>query len=67
MNKHIESHNRATVISTICMMERLIKAILYPLIGLLVELSLDYTFWIVGIAIIVFALVSRVKEEHLID
>lgn len=67
INKHIESHNRATVLSAISMVDRFFRALLYPIVGLLVEWSLNYTLMIIGAAIIVFALISRVKEEHLID
>lgn len=67
MNKYIESDIRATVISTILMIDQVVRAILYPLIGLLVEWSLTHTIMIIGAAIIICALLSRVEEEHLID
>ena len=67
MNKYIESHNRATVISTVSMIDRFVRAVLYPIIGLLVEWSLNYAIIIVGVAIILSSLVSSVEEEHLID
>lgn len=67
MNKYIESDVRATVISTISMIDRFVRALLYPLVGLLVEWSLSYAIIIVGAAIILFALLSGVEEEHLID
>jgi len=67
LNKYIESHNRATVISTISMIDRFVRAIMYPIIGWMVTFSLRFTFIVVGILIIIFALVSKVEEEHLID
>ncbi|MBN2111638.1 MFS transporter [Candidatus Woesearchaeota archaeon] len=67
MNKYIESYNRATVISAISMIDRFCRALVYPLIGLIVEVSLRYAFFFLGAVIIVFALVSKVEEEHLID
>jgi len=67
MNKHIESGHRATVISTVSMLDRFVAALLYPLVGLLVERSLNWTFVIIGLAILFINLVSRVREEHLID
>ena len=67
MNKYIESHNRATVLSTVSMIDRFFRAVLYPLMGLLVEWSLNYTLVAVGVAIVLFALMSGVKEEHLVD
>jgi len=67
MNKYIESDIRATVISTISMIDRVVRAVLYPLVGILVEWSLTYSIMIIGAAIIVCALLSGVEEEHLID
>jgi MFS family permease len=67
MNKYIESHNRATVISTISMLSSLVSAVMYPLVGLMVEWSLNYAFIIIGTLIIICVLVSKVEEEHLID
>jgi MFS family permease len=66
-NKYIESHNRATVISTISMIDRFIRALAYPLIALMVEWSLVYTLIFLGIAIIIVAFISKVEEEHLVD
>jgi len=67
INKHIDSHNRSTVLSSISMIRSLIKGILYPFIGLLVTWSVNYTMIILGLLTITFALFSRVTEEHLID
>jgi small-conductance mechanosensitive channel len=66
-NKHIESHNRATVISTISMFNSIVQAIVYPIVGYLVEWSLPTTLSIIGISILVCTFVSRVREEYLID
>ena len=65
INKNIEEENRATVLSTISMIRSFIITILYPIIGLLVMWNLRYTFIILGICIILLALLSRVKNEHL--
>jgi hypothetical protein len=67
MNKYIDSHNRATIISTVSMIRRLIAGLIYLVLGLLVKWSLTYTFVIFGIIIIVSSIISEVKEEHLID
>ncbi len=66
-NKYIKSHNRATVLSTISMVDRMSIAILYPVIGLIVEKSLNVAIIFVGVAIIICALLSRVEEKHLLD
>jgi MFS family permease len=65
INKNIEEENRATVLSTISMIRSVIITILYPVIGILVMWNLRYTFIILGICIIILALISRVKNEHL--
>ncbi|MCK4380039.1 MAG: MFS transporter [Candidatus Lokiarchaeota archaeon] len=65
MNKQIETENRATVISTINMVASLIRAILYPLVGYFVMWNLNITFILLGASIIIFALLSRIKNEYL--
>ena len=65
INKQIKSQNRATVISTINMIASLIRAILYPFIGIFGMLNLNITFLFLGAMIIVFALFSRIKSEYL--
>lgn len=67
MNKYIKSSNRATVLSTVSMFRNLGMAVTYPLVGLLVEWSLSYTFLIIGVLVVFATLVSRVEESHLID
>ncbi len=67
MQKHIESHNRATVASAASMLKRFSLAIIYPIIGLSVEWSLNYTLVIIGIIIVGFSLISKIQESYLID
>ncbi|NVM29656.1 MAG: MFS transporter [Candidatus Helarchaeota archaeon] len=67
LNKHIPSPERATVLSTINMFQTLCLVIIYPLIGLMEEWSLVNTLIILGIAGVIFSVISRVKEEYLID
>jgi len=66
-NKYVPSDSRATVVSTVSMLDRLLKAMLYPLIGLLCEWSIQFTLALVGVGIIICAIISRVEESHLID
>ena len=63
----IESHNRATVISTVNKVEMLTQGLLYPLVGFLVEWSLNGTLMLIGGGVILCALLSRIREEHLVD
>jgi uncharacterized membrane protein HdeD (DUF308 family) len=65
INQQIETENRATVISTINMIASLIRAILYPLVGYLVMWNLNITFIVLGVLIIIFALLSRIKSDNL--
>jgi MFS family permease len=65
INQQIETENRATVISTINMIASLIRAILYPLVGYLVMWNLNITFIVLGVVIIIFALLSRIKSDNL--
>ena len=65
INKQIESENRATVLSTINMFGSISMAILYPLVGLIVEWNLFIMFIIIGIVILILTVLSRVKSEYL--
>ena len=67
MNKYIPSEKRATVISTATMFEKMVCAIFNPFVGLLVDWSLSYTLIIIGIVAVVFSLISKVEENHLIE
>ncbi len=67
MQKHIESQNRATVTSAASMLERFGLAVIYPVIGLMVDWSLSYTLVIIGTVIVIFSLIPKIKESYLID
>jgi len=67
MHKHIESHNRATVMSTILMVYTLAQSIVYIIMGFLIEWSLTYALVIIGCLILLSTWISSVKEEHLLD
>ncbi|KKN14971.1 hypothetical protein LCGC14_0990800 [marine sediment metagenome] len=65
INNQIDSENRATVLSTINMFGSLIRAILYPFIGILVEINVLMVFIIIGTLILFFTLFTRSKSEYL--
>jgi MFS family permease len=65
INKHIETKNRATVLSTINMASNLIRTILYPFIGYFVMWNLSITFILLGTGIFIVVLLSKVKNEYL--
>jgi len=64
MNTHIESTNRATVLSGVSMLERIITAILYPLAGILTDISLNWTFLVMGLVTLAASLFLRVGKDH---
>ncbi len=65
INRHIESENRATVISSVSLLERSITFLLYPVVGLLADASLDYALWFLGGVAILFATATRLTDRHL--
>lgn len=67
MHKYIQSSQRATVMSTIEMLQRLASGLLYPLVGLLMDYSLTTTFIVLGVVIVAVSLISGVEEVHLLD
>ncbi len=67
MNKYIESGNRATVVSTISVFQRLFQALILPVVGLIMEKSISIAFMMVGIAVLGSAYFSKVEEQHLMD
>ena len=68
MNTHIESSNRATVLSGVSMLERIITAILYPLAGILTDISLNWTFLVMGLVTLAASLFLRIgRDQFTID
>ncbi len=67
MNKYIPSEKRATVLSTTSMLSTLVIVIINPIAGLLADWSIPNTMIIMGVGIILFSVISRIEEEHLID
>lgn len=67
INRHIESENRATVISSVSLLERSVTFLLYPVVGLLADASLDYALWLLGGVCLVFAAATRISGRHLGD
>lgn len=65
MNQHIESKNRATVLSSISLIERIVTALLYPVLGFLADISLNGTFLFLGILALTFTFITKIEETHL--
>ena len=66
MNKYIPSSKRATVLSAISMCEKFFIAVINPIVGKMVDWSLNYTLVLLGFTVIVFSLISRVEEKYLL-
>ncbi|MCP4154490.1 MAG: MFS transporter [bacterium] len=67
MNKHIPSDKRATVLSTTSMFRTFSIVLVNISAGFLSDWSVSGTLLVLGILMIVFASLSKIKEEHLID
>jgi len=65
INRQIKENNRATILSTINVISGILKAILYPLIGILIMFNINFLYLIFGILILFFALKSKIKKEYL--
>src|SRR3989338_852746 len=65
MNQHIESKNRATVLSSVSLVERIVVTILYPIVGFLADISLSWGFMFLGILALIFTFITRIEENNL--
>jgi len=65
INNQIESENRATILSTINMFGSFLRALLYPLIGLLVMWNVFFVFLITGVLILFLTIFTRSESETL--
>ena len=65
INRHVESENRATVISSMSLLERSVTFVLYPVVGRLADASVDYALWLLGGLCAAFALGTRISDRHL--
>jgi len=62
-NKKIESKNRATVLSSINMLEKILMVILYPIVGRLMDVSLQTTLIMLGFLTLIIPFFVRIKDE----
>ncbi|MHA1729317.1 MAG: MFS transporter [Promethearchaeota archaeon] len=67
LNKNIPSEQRATIISTAAMLRQFFLMVLNPIVGIFAELYLENMLVILGILAIIWAIISPVKEHHLIS
>ena len=66
INQMIKSQNRATLLSTVSILERAIIFILYPFVGLMADYSIDMAFMFLGILCLIFTLFTRIEEQSLL-
>jgi MFS family permease len=67
INHHVESSERATVLSFCSMVRTFAIVVMNPVTGLVAERSLDAALLMMGASLIVVALVSRIGDEHLAE
>jgi MFS family permease len=63
-NVHIESHNRATVLSLISMLSGFYVAVMGLIIGRIGDYSIPAAFVFMGIIVVLSALFFRIDEKH---
>ena len=67
INQMIKSHHRATLLSTVSILEKSIIFILYPFIGLMADYSINMAFLILGIICLGFTALTRIEEKSLLE
>ena len=65
MNQHIESRNRATVLSSVSLLERFMIALLYPVAGFLADMSLEHALLFLGAVALIFTFITKIEESHI--
>lgn len=63
INQHIPSDNRATVLSGVSMVERIIIMVLYPIAGLLADYSLAIAFLFLGASTVLFSFIVKIEDD----
>jgi MFS family permease len=64
-NRHIESKNRATVLSIISMFTGIYIAIMGLIIGGIADYSFNYAFLFMGGLIVMRALLVKIEDKHI--
>ncbi len=63
-NRHIESYNRATVLSTISLIGGFFYMIMRPIFGYLIDINLSLGFVAIGAVIIIGSIAFRIQHKH---
>lgn len=64
LNRHIESKNRATVLSLISMVGGIHQALIGLAVGWVADIQFGYGFLLMGWLVVGFSLILRVDEQH---
>lgn len=67
MNERIKDEDRATVLSGVSMLERLITMAFYPIVGVLMDSSPRLTYAVMGSMTLVATALVRVDDRHLLS
>lgn len=67
MNKEIDSSNRATILSGVSMIERVATTLLYPVAGMLTDISLNMALLVMGIITVILSIMLRIEETAIRD
>jgi len=65
MNEHIESHNRATVLSSLSMIDSLFDVIIFLSAGFITNISISYSFLFSAGFMLIALIFFRVTREHI--
>jgi len=64
MNRQIADTSRATVLSGISMLERVLTAMLYPVVGILTDVSLNMTLIFLGVLTVAGSFFLRIRDHE---
>ena len=65
INDHIESHNRATILSSLSMIDSFFDIIIFLSIGFITNLSITYSFIFSAIIMAIALIFFRITDEHI--
>jgi MFS family permease len=66
LNEHIESHNRATVLSSLSMVDSFFDIIIFLLAGYISNIGLNYSFLFCAGVILIAMLFFRIEDKHMV-
>lgn len=67
MLEHIEEAYQTTALSFAEMFRKIFTAILYPVVGIIMDRSINLTFLIIGVTLFVYCFIPILKKEYLLE